>query len=194
MRPYRTIFLDLDGVLVDFFGASIKLLDIQDRNVRIKIINDVQLESLAGVSRKEFIEMMTEDWWANLPMTEYAQDILDFLALERVLYERVCILTARVDSDDPIHSARCINGKIRWMSKHTPDVPYFIGKPKHFCASKGTILIDDFRRNVSRFRAHGGDAYLVQTPYNTPSYTKETSMKRFQEYMVDHAEPLVQTT
>lgn len=111
-------------------------------------------------------------FWADLPISKELQTILE-IASDITREESVpFILTAPICGPlvpDEI-TIDCMTGKIRWMHKHLPDYMvdnFLIGKPKYFCATKETLLIDDSDENVNLFRKAGGQAVLLPRPWNS---------------------------
>ena len=137
------VYIDMDGVLVDFFDAWAKLMgeksfrDIKDIDKGLQAIRD------------------TDDFWLNLKPTPNAGKLL---ALVRKLKGSYTILSSPL-ADDP----RSEPHKRMWVEKNLKQFPpkkvIITGnKAKYAQQSDGTpnILIDDFGQNIAKWEAAGG--------------------------------------
>lgn len=164
----KQILLDCDGVLADFVTASLELhgKTFEDANVdKWDYFHDW------GVTDREFFEPMGYDFWANIEPFPWAQDLLNVLSKHEVT-----ICTA------PILNPECFAAKAEWINKHF-DIPFqniMIGKKKWLMAGNG-ILVDDSEKNIEKFRAAGGRAYLFPQPYNEAGKRGETP-----EYFIEY--------
>ena len=52
---------------------------------------------------------------------------------------------------------------------------FLIGFQKHFCAHSGSLLIDDYDKNINDFRQAGGNAILVPRQWNS-MYKEEENL------------------
>lgn len=151
-----TIFLDLDGVLVDFVGPALALhrKAIPPRDVRWNFPDQV------GIPQEAFWKPLGFDFWANLPWTREGRALLE--AVEDI-DAPFGYLTS------PCQTEGCAEGKRAWARKHLPcrGAKVFIGSAKHLLAHPGALLVDDHDANVEAFRAAGGKAILVPRPWNT---------------------------
>jgi len=158
----KQIILDLDGVIVDFtkgvfdhFGVTDKTQeDVTDWDWIVRhICNRFRL------SRFQFYTSLDTKFWANLPFTKEAEDILALLGKTHVPF---CVVTS------PTFGA--CNGKQQWISRNLPDVlmdkRYLIGPAKSFCASYQSLLIDDSDVNCADFNKAGGKSVLLPRPWN----------------------------
>ncbi len=154
------LLVDMDGVLVDFVTAALRLHD------RLEVLaawpsGEWDVSAVMGISGSEFwrpIEEAGADFWASLEPYPWCDDLFE-------LVESIgpwCILTSR--SGDPF----CAAGKITWLQRRFgPGFRNFlIGPPKWVCARSDQLLIDDNDTNVERFRARGGRAILFPRPWN----------------------------
>ena len=137
------IYVDMDGVLVDFFTPWTKMMgvdswrDIKDIDAALQKIRD------------------TKDFWINLKPTPNADNLLGIIKEIKGKYK---ILSAPM-ADDP----RVEPSKKEWVEKHLTsfppeDVIITAAKSKYATQSDGTpnILIDDFGQNVAKWEASGG--------------------------------------
>ena len=136
------IFVDMDGVLADFFTEWKKLIgqgwrDITDIKPALQKIRD------------------TENFWLDLPMTANAQNLLNLIKDVRGEYN---ILSSPLP-DDPNSEPH----KHEWIKKHLgffppADVIITHDKAKYATQADGTpnILIDDYGVNIGKWEAAGG--------------------------------------
>lgn len=144
------IFLDMDGVIVDFRGQCEKYNCIQGTNVDWKIVHE-------GGS----------DFWANMEWTTFGnisgQTFYKWLARfckeeEIELY----ILSAVNFNDGKI-------GKIDWLKKNTNfDLHHVIitptGASKALYADETSVLIDDWIKNKGPWESKKGKFIQFQNP------------------------------
>jgi len=137
------IYIDMDGVLVDFFGEWTKMQGVKDwkqiKNVG-KALQDIR---------------DTEDFWLKLKPTPNADKLLGLVKEIRGEYN---ILSAPL-ADDP----RAEPHKREWIKKNLTAFPpkkviITTDKAKYATSTGGTpnILIDDFGQNVAKWEAAGG--------------------------------------
>ena len=137
------VYIDMDGVLVDFFDDWAKLMgeksfrDIKDIDKGLQAIRD------------------EDDFWLKLKPTPNAGKLL---ALVRKLKGSYTILSSPL-ADDP----RSEPHKRMWVEKYLKQFPpkqvIITGnKAKYAQQSDGTpnILIDDFGQNIDKWNAAGG--------------------------------------
>lgn len=153
------VLLDVDGVLANFVQGACDLHGVENPYLRKDSAGHYDIVKLLGMPDKEFWEPLGQDFWADLPKMEHADTIVELLELT---YGRdnICILTK------PCKTVGCADGKRIWLRKHYPQFHYLIGSSKSWCAHQGSILFDDFAKNISRFRQANGRAYLVPAPWN----------------------------
>ena len=137
------IYVDMDGVLVDFFGPWTKMMGVDDWR-QIKDV-DAALQKIRD----------TKDFWINLKPTANADNLLSVIKEIKGEYN---ILSAPM-ADDP----RVEPSKKEWVEKNLTAFPpkkviITSAKSQYATQSDGTpnILIDDFGQNVSKWEASGG--------------------------------------
>lgn len=146
------IFLDVDGVLADWMGQFCKDYGVNTANPTIQHMIETNWDICCIVREEMVWDLVNKggaDWWANLPLFPWTMQLYHWLCQKG----EVCLLTS--PSDDP----SSVVGKIKWIEKHFNTKNYLIGKPKQFCASCGSVLIDDSSRNVDKFFNAGGNAW-----------------------------------
>ena len=137
------IYVDMDGVLVDFFGEWTKMMGVSDWK-QIKNV-DQALQKIRD----------TDDFWLKLKPTANADKLLSIIKDIKGEYN---ILSAPLANDD-----RAEPHKREWVKKNLTAFPpkkVIITTDKQAYAKNpdGTpnILIDDFGQNVSKWQAAGG--------------------------------------
>jgi len=137
------IYVDMDGVLADFFTAWADLMgkdsyrDIKDIGPALQKIKD------------------TDDFWLNLPLTKNAMALLSVIKQVKGEYN---ILSSPLPGDPNSEPHKRV-----WIQKHLSkfmptDVIITHDKPKYATNKDGTpnILIDDYGVNISAWDAAGG--------------------------------------
>ena len=165
------IYVDMDGVLVDFFGPWTKMMGVSDWR-EIKDI-DAALQKIRD----------TKDFWINLKPTANADNLLSIIKEIKGSYS---ILSAPM-ADDP----RVEPSKKEWVEKNLKAFPpkeviITAQKSKYAKNSDGTpnILIDDFGQNVSKWEASGGvgfkhkDHKFERTAQNLKKYFEKPATER----------------
>jgi 5'(3')-deoxyribonucleotidase len=143
IAPNTEIYVDMDGVLADFFGEWAKAMgkksfrDIEDPEAAIGKIKDI------------------EDFWLNLPVLPQAKQLLTLIKKVKGKYK---ICTSPL-ADDP----RSEPHKREWVKKNLAfflpeEVIVTHNKPKWATQKDGTpnILIDDYGVNIDKWEAAGG--------------------------------------
>jgi len=163
------IYVDMDGVLADFFGDWKKLVgkdwrELKDIKPALQKIRD------------------TEDFWLNLPVTSNAKNLLSLIKDIKGSYN---ILSSPLP-DDPNSEPH----KRQWIEKHLSFFPpkniiITFDKAKYASQSDGTpnILIDDYGINIGKWEAAGGmgfkhkDHKFERTARNLKTLMKEDMSK-----------------
>jgi 5'(3')-deoxyribonucleotidase len=164
MKQSKVIYLDMDGVLANF---SLGLVKAHKR---------------ADLASKVLDDNFPTDWWYNnelgteediwKPIDKLGIKFWDSLLPYHYMED---VLTAVEDSGLPwyicTHSrnnASSVGGKINWLAEHLggwfEDI--IMLKDKSRLAHPDALLIDDSNKNISMFRAYGGQAYLFPQPWN----------------------------
>lgn len=155
------VFLDMDGVLVDFPHGVASLFGIEKSLVEA---NGDNVNEAAGVSREELwrrIRSAGQGWWESLPPYPWAQRLVS--ACERVgdVY---------VATSPPASAISAASGKLAWLRRHLPKVysgrRFFVGTHKYLLAGPGRVLVDDNMRKCTAFADAGGQAVLFPRPWN----------------------------
>lgn len=143
------IFLDMDGVIVDFIGQCKKYKCISGNKVNWEIIDS------AGA---EFWETM--DW---LPDGKNFFSWLTNICNEENI-DLYILSSAKSSSKINADVTPIKIGKLNWLKQHTKiDLHHILlvndGNEKGILYANATsLLIDDFNKNCENFKNHGGQA------------------------------------
>ncbi len=136
------IYVDMDGVLADFFGAWKTLVGTDWREIK-------DLDSALQKIRDK------DDFWLNIPITKNAMNLLGLI---KELKGKYNILSAPLPNDPNSEPH-----KREWIKKNLSAFPpskviITSNKAVHATQPDGTpnILIDDFGKNVEKWEAAGG--------------------------------------
>ena len=159
------LYLDMDGVLVDFEGGYQKKYG--------KTIKEVAEEEGNKAAYDKWLASGIQ-FWANLDWLHGGQELLKTAT---GLFERVGILSS-AGSTDPDKFNMAKTGKLLWLKKNAPslnqsDIHIVERKyKKKLYASKSSILVDDVPGTIKEFNQAGG--YGVLHDYRRYKKTIET--------------------
>lgn len=143
LDPKAELYVDMDGVLADFFGVWNKMMGV-------KHWKDIKNIDQALQKIKD-----TDDFWINLPMTPNGKTLLNAIKKFKGKYN---ILSAPLPGDPNSEPQ-----KREWIKKHLsmfPPAKVIIdhNKAAYATQSDGTpnALIDDFGENISKWENAGG--------------------------------------
>lgn len=155
------IYLDMDGVLADFVGGSLKAhgKSIPPKDVQWDFMKQVGFNG--GGDPAFWGPISNPDFWANLDVLPDGAELFRYLA-EAVKVENIGILSSG------LCPGSC-DGKRAWLKKHFPELERtaLFGTVKHMAAAPCKILVDDHEPNVEAFRNAKGKAFLVPRPWNS---------------------------
>lgn len=157
------LFVDLDGVLVDFHSAVAKLWGLNPEKLKEE---DWMTFGKLGPARnqEEFwtqIRKQGTQWWTNLPKLSWADKLW---ASCNASCEKVIVLT----SPGPFPESAA--GKYQWVRQHLSTTRMLIGQPKEVCSKPGHILIDDRNVNLEPWKKAGGYALSLRRPWNKTGF------------------------
>ena len=163
MSGNPTVYLDMDGVLADFFGGVEKMYGVEHWK---QLTNDKTKDL-----KKEVIDRITgTDFFATLPKFNSADALIDMV--KKFTGVKFSINTSPLRGDNE-NSAKY---KKTWISNNIekPDDIVVTGRKESYAKDKGTgvpnILIDDRPVNIQRWQDAGGYGILYQA--NRDSLTK----------------------
>ena len=159
------VFLDMDGVLCDFFGGALAAHDATSRL-------DTWPRGTRGMP--EILDITADQFWAPMVAQGEAfwRDLRPLPWLESLLtlvesHATWSVLTS------PHLAPPCGAGKMAWMDRHlAPRVDrtsfgkFAITRQKHYLAHPTRVLIDDDPRHTSAFEERGGHAILFPARWN----------------------------
>ena len=143
LDPSTEIYVDMDGVLADFFGEWAKLMGVDS----FRDIKDAG-PALAKIRA-------TDNFWLRLPVLPQAEQLLSLIKQVKGEYN---ICTSPL-ADDP----NCEQHKHEWIKKNLAFFPpknihITHNKPQFAKSQNGSanILIDDYGVNINAWEAAGG--------------------------------------
>ena len=150
-----TVYLDMDGVLADFFGGVEKMYGVEHWK---QLTNDKTKDL-----KKEVIDRITgTDFFATLPKFQSADELIDLV--KKFTGGKFSINTS------PLRGDHENSGKYKkvWISNNidTPDEIIVTGRKESYAKDKGTgtpnILIDARPINIQKWQSAGGYGILYQ--------------------------------
>lgn len=174
----KVVYLDLDGVVIDFCSSALRLLgldhkyDTTDIDCWDGLNHLVEREGLCDKGEGAHyvwsrIDAQGAEFWAGMDSLHPGMVLLSSL-----LANKVPVVFVSAPSRDPGSAA----GKLQWLQDNIPDEEY-LGRPlnrcfalcpsKHLLAHGNAVLVDDRPLNVERFQASGGTAMVWPQPWNT---------------------------
>ena len=168
------IYVDMDGVLADFFNAWGDLMGVDDwRNID----KEHQISDALQKIRD------TDDFWLKIPVTANAQNLLNLIKQVKGSYS-ICSSPLPGDPNSEPH-------KKEWIKKHLVSFPpeeiiITSNKPQYATQPDGTpnILIDDYGKNIQSWEAAGGvgfkhkDHKFERTAQNIKQHMQEPVEER----------------
>lgn len=143
----RCIYVDLDGVLVDFDkGVS---------NITNGIGRDEYIKTYSVSLLWEKINMFGSDWWAHLPWMGDGKILWDWIK-----NKNCCVLTSCSARNTGV---KAIEGKTKWIHMNLGSIKNIIVDSwdmKQNYATPTDILIDDALRNINQWKDKGGIGIL----------------------------------
>jgi hypothetical protein len=150
-----TVYLDMDGVLADFFGGVEKMYGVEHWK---QLTNDKTKDL-----KKEVIDRITgSDFFATLPKFSTADALIDIV--KKFTGGKFSINTSPLRGD---HENSAKYKKV-WIQNNIeqPDEIVVTGRKEGWATDKGTgvpnILIDDRPENIQRWQGKGGYGILYQ--------------------------------
>lgn len=181
MKKYKTIYLDMDGVLAAFCKAVVKQLNAETgKSVTLDQIIERQewnLENMWDLTATQWWKTIDKDpiFWLNIEPFPWAYKLYEEM---HKYADGVVILSA------PSRSPNCIDHKKQWLKKLgiNPSNAIF-EKNKYEYASPDVLLIDDAPHNIDPFIDLGGNAVKVPSDWNTKSLTYEMVIDTITDYI-----------
>jgi len=173
LTPASEIYVDMDGVLADFFGSWGKLLGVDSDTEFWKKIKNIE-PALDKVREKD-------DFWINIPLTSGAKNLLNAIKQIKGKYN---ILSAPLPNDPNSEPQ-----KRAWIKKNLSSFPpekiiIDHNKAKYATQPDGTpnALIDDYGSNVDKWRAAGGIG-IKHSNYAVPGTIRQLDMEVSEDFV-----------
>lgn len=171
-------FIDLDGVVADFFtdavdvacrywGASFRrggdpaaMEKLDPQIKRNWPPGEWDIAHVLGLTISEFWEAINDqaNFWESLNKYEWADSII------------AAVVSLGMEPhflSSPSRSPASHSGKREWVSEHFSGIPLTLTNHKHLLAGPDRLLIDDGDKNCERFEEAGGVAILFPRPWNS---------------------------
>jgi len=162
------VYLDMDGVLADFFGEWAKLdgknhyKDIDNPQAKLQLVRD------------------HPSFWVNLPLLPHARELVRTV---KELYGEYYICSTPLSGD-----SRSESGKRAWINMHFEEMlPSGIelthNKAQFATNNRGVsnILVDDYGKNVAAWQMAGGIAIKYEdSNFNSVAKTLKKFAKQGQ--------------
>jgi 5'(3')-deoxyribonucleotidase len=149
------LFVDMDGVLVDFVGGVTDLVGYHDAWP----YGEYDICKVVGVNIWPLLEKAGLQWWVDLHPTDEADELIQLISH----YDYYICTSPTLD---PMSAA----GKMIWLRSHYPQIMkdrrFFITPHKHLLAHDHNILIDDSDEQITRWHACGGVGVTMPRPWN----------------------------
>jgi 5'(3')-deoxyribonucleotidase len=165
------IYVDMDGVLADFFGEWAKLMKVD----HYRKIDDLDINVALQKIRD------TEQFWLDLPLLPQAKELLGLIKKVKGEYY-ICSTPLADDPKSEPHKREWIKKNLAFFPPK--DVYITSNKSQYAKNEDGTpnILIDDFGKNVNEWDAAGG------TGFKYKDHKFERTAKELQQHMNEPVE------
>ena len=165
------IYVDMDGVLADFFGEWAKLMQVDHYSKIDDLDINVALQKIRD----------TEQFWLDLPLLPQAKDLLGLIKKVKGEYY-ICSTPLADDPKSEPHKREWIKKNLAFFPPKGVYITH--NKPQYAKNKDGTpnILIDDFGKNVDAWDAAGG------TGFKYKDHKFERTAKELQQHMNEPVE------
>ena len=169
LDPSTEIYVDMDGVLADFFGEWARLMGKEDW----RDIKDVS-PALAKIRA-------TDDFWLKLPVLPQAKQLLALIKQVKGEYN-ICTSPLADDPNSEPHKRVWIEKNLAFFPPKNIHITH--NKPQYATQSDGTpnILIDDYGKNVNEWESAGGIGFKYK------DHKFERTAKEIKKHMNEGAE------
>lgn len=174
---FKKIFLDMDGVIVDFIGGVLKKYGLNQLSNPTEW--DFNYREDFGCSCADFWEGLTDEFWRDLEFTKEAVDIFE-LFHSRDLMDRVCLFSKPPGDIGFKGKAQFIKNNLRQMYN---EGQFMLGFNKNWCARPDALLIDDNESNCREFEKAGGKSFLFPRPWNICRDLEPISVQELEDFI-----------
>jgi hypothetical protein len=153
------VFLDMDGVLSDFFSGVARLFD---RPVASLARGEYDMIKVLGVPFVELnYRIITSRFWADLDAYPWAQQLANLFDFSPT--GDAFVLSTPWPGDE-----QCLADKAGWCRDRLgiPEDRVILTSHKHLFAGRGRLLIDDRRDECVRWQELGGRACEFPAHHN----------------------------
>jgi 5'(3')-deoxyribonucleotidase len=171
MKEKPVVYIDMDGVLADFFGGVEKLYGVQHWK-------DLSKDNKLDLKQEVINRITGTDFFATLPEFPTADQLITMV--KKFTGGTFSILTSPLRGDHEISSKY----KKLWIGQHieNPEQTIITGRKESYAKNKASgtpnILIDDRPVNIERWQGAGGYGILYQA--NRDSLTKvQTALDQY---------------
>ena len=160
-----TIFLDMDGLLVDIVSAVAGLYGMTAEKVYLRwepgFYEIAEGVSHFNIPKEEIwpkVAAQPAEFWGDMKPYPWAKE----------LYEECQKIAPTYFLTAPIRCPACLAGKLQWIYRFAGEgsTNYIMTKHKHFCAAPGRVLVDDSEKNCFAFDQAGGHSILFPARWN----------------------------
>ena len=170
MKPI--IFLDMDGVLVDFVTG---MADAIGKKIISIPRGNSDMETWPGIDMpvqafQDALDAQGHLFWTELKKYSWSDELVDICETVGDTY----ILTA------PSRNPGCSSGKVAWIENNYPSLSkkIVLARDKFLCATPSRILIDDTEQKIADFINHDGRTILFPQPWNANAFMAPTREER----------------
>lgn len=184
MNKKPTFFLDMDGVIADFCRASLHAFfgeyhEVKPSNeVRTKVDSILESWPVGEYDICRVLHITPDTFWQELDYRPYFWETIPTLPTGFALYNHLTSIGKCYICTSPSLHSSCVAGKLKWLQDKFGYKfrDYIFTTHKHLLAGKG-ILIDDYDKNVDKFRKYGGDAILYPQIWNSAHEYKDVPLE-----------------
>lgn len=162
------IYVDMDGVLADFFGEWTRLMNVDHWS---KIDTDGLPQALQKIRD-------TDEFWLRLPILPQAKELLTLIKNIKGEYN-ICSSPLQDDPNSEPHKREWIKKNLSFFPPKNIYITH--NKPQYAKNKDGTpnILIDDFGRNVKQWEDAGGIGFKYK------DHKFERTAKQLQKHIAE---------
>ena len=173
-----TIYCDMDGVLCDFKKAISDLFNLKSKNP-----SEPGPMQMAGFSdpNEWFNEPNTRSKWQPIQDYKMFWPSMDWTSDGKQLWRFIQKFKPHILSAYSPYDKNCIRGKNLWIERNLKisdkSKIHLVRRAEKKAYSNGSILIDDFGRNVKEWKSGGGIPIEHKTANQTISELKKLGFK-----------------
>jgi len=160
------IYLDLDGVCADYVSAAIRTCGYQPEEIfelwKQEHQGDYRIHKVLGINRQTYWDTQSqagESFWSGLESYHWFDD----------LYKSLGEIATVIFLSSASRAPECLSGKLKWLQARfgASFREYIFTGHKQQLAHRAAILVDDYDRNINKFRQAGGSGVLFPQIWNS---------------------------